>query len=157
MFQNLKTLSLTAASLLVAATAGAQDAKIDFATQIYPFVKVSCVDCHRPSFKDARGRTKKPKAGLVITTKEDFLKGAEGEKEGEHVPVIVAGDPEKSSFLQRTLLPADSDDVMPPTDKAEPWTQEQKELFKKWILQGADFGAWTADPAPNEGLPKKGE
>jgi hypothetical protein len=155
MFHNLKTLTLTAASLLAAATAGAQDAKVDFATQIYPFIKSSCVDCHRPSFKDERGRTKKPKAGLIVTSKEDFLKGAEGDKEGEREPVIVAGNAEKSSFLQRTLLPSDSDDVMPPTDKAKPWTQEQKDLFKKWILQGADFGSWTADPAPNEGLPEK--
>jgi hypothetical protein len=155
MFHNLKTLTLTAATLLAAATAGAQDAKIDFATQIYPFVKASCVDCHRPSFKDERGRTKKPKAGLIITNKADFLKGAEGEKDGEWVPVIVAGDPEKSSFLQRTLLPEDSDDVMPPMDKATPWTQEQKDLFKKWVQQGADFGAWSEDPTPNEGLPEK--
>ncbi|RFC43717.1 MAG: Planctomycete cytochrome C [Verrucomicrobia bacterium] len=145
MFKNLKTLTLTAVGLLVVDAAVAQD-KIDFATQIYPFVKQSCGQCHRPSYTDERGRTKRPKADLVITTKADFLKG------GESGPVIVAGKPDDSPFLQRTLLPLDSDDHQPPQGKAPQWTDAEKALFKKWIEQGADFGAWTEDKTPNDGL-----
>jgi hypothetical protein len=152
MFHNLKTLTLTAATLLAAAaTAGAQDAKIDFATQIYPFMKGSCSQCHRPSYTDERGRAKRPKADLVITNKADFLKG------GESGPVIVAGKPDESPFLNRTLLPIDDDDHQPPMGKAPQWTDAEKALFKKWIEQGADFGAWTEDKAPNEGLEWNGE
>ena len=119
-------------------TPKAQD-KINFEKEIWPFVKASCAKCHLPSYKDERGRTKKPKAGLVVTNKEALMEGGE---EGE---VIVAGEPKKSEFLNRTLLPDGSDDQMPPEGKAEPWTKEQKELFAKWIEQGADFGDWTAD------------
>lgn len=145
MLHNLKSLTLTAAGLLVANAAWA-DETIDFATQIYPFVKQSCAQCHRPSYVDERGRTKRPKADLVITTKADFLKG------GESGPVIVAGKPDESPFLQRTLLPIDSDDHQPPEGKAPQWTDAEKALFKKWIEQGANFGSWTEDPKPNEGL-----
>ena len=146
MFNNLKTLTLTAASLLAAATAMAEDAKIDFATQIYPFVKQSCATCHRASYTDERGRTRRPKADMVITNKADFLKG------GESGVVIVAGKPDESPFLQRTLLPIDDDDHQPPQGKAPQWTDAEKALFKKWIEQGADFGTWTEDKVPNEGL-----
>lgn len=119
------------------------DEKIDFAKQIYPFIKDSCSRCHRPAYKEGN-RTKKPKADMVVTTKEGLLKG------GEKGVVIVAGKPDESPFLQRTLLPLDHDEHEPPLGKAPQWTTAEKELFRKWITQGADFGTWTEDPAPQE-------
>ncbi|MCB1235877.1 MAG: hypothetical protein KDM91_12480 [Verrucomicrobiae bacterium] len=112
----------------------------DFEKEIWPFVKNSCVKCHQPPHKDERGRTRKPKADLVITNKADFLKG------GEDGEVIKAGNPKESSFLQRTLLDMSSDDHMPPEGKADEWTDEQKKLFEAWIQAGADFGKWERDP-----------
>ena len=130
----------------LSADSQAQDAeKIDFEKQIWPFVKESCVKCHKPPYEDERGRKRKPKAGLVVTNKEGLLKGGELTEE-EGIETIVAGKPEESSFLQRTLLPLDHDDHMPPEDKAEQWTDAQKKLFEEWIKQGADFGEWTDDP-----------
>jgi len=120
----------------VAATAG----KIDFEKQIWPFVKESCVKCHKPPYTDERGRKRKPKSGMVITNKKGFMKG------GENGEVIVPGDPDKSEFLQRTLLPLDHDDHQPPEGKAPEWTDEQKKLFEAWIKAGADFGKWERDP-----------
>jgi hypothetical protein len=32
---------------------------------------------------------------------------------------------------------------MPPEGKADPFTDEEKALLKKWIDEGANFGAWT--------------
>ncbi len=139
----ISTLAIVGLALGGISTTNAQD-KIDFEKQIWPFVKESCVKCHQPPHKDERGRTKKPKAGLIVTNKEALMAGADGDDD-EKVPVIVAGDPKKSSFLQRTLLPEGDDDIMPPEDKAEPWTKEQKELFQKWIEEGADFGGWERD------------
>ncbi len=120
--------------------ASAQAEGPDFEKEIWPMVKNSCVQCHQPEHKDERGRTRRPKGDLVITNKEAFLKGGEG---GE---VIVAGKPEDSSFLQRTMLPLDHDDHMPPEGKADQWTDEQKKLFEAWVKAGADFGAWERDP-----------
>ena len=129
---------LAIAGFGLASMASAED--INFEKDIWPFVKASCVKCHQPPYKDERGRTRKPKAELVITNKADFLKGGE---EGE---VIVAGEPDKSSFLTMTQLDPSHDDFMPPAEKAEPWTEDQKKLFSDWIKAGADFGDWEKDP-----------
>jgi hypothetical protein len=42
----------------------------------------------------------------------------------------------------RVILGLSDDDHMPPEDKADQLTDEQKELLKKWIAAGADFGDW---------------
>jgi len=126
-------------------SASAQD-KINFEKQIYPFVKSGCKKCHRPEHEnpDRPGRKIKPKGGYVLTTKEGIL-SAEGE-DGEKF--IVPGKPEESHMLAVTKLPLDDDDHQPPEGDAPQWTEAEKELFAKWIAQGADFGTWTADPDP---------
>lgn len=124
---------------MTAGTAGAEE-KIDFEKQIWPFVKNSCVKCHKPPYKDERGRKRKPKSGMVITNKKDFMKGGEGGV------IIVPGKPEESEFLQRTLLPLDHEDHQPPEGKADELTDAEKKLLEIWIKQGADFGTWERDP-----------
>lgn len=129
---------LAIAGVGLASTASADE--INFEKDIWPFVKNSCVECHQPPHKDKRGRTRKPKGDLVITNKADFLKG------GEEGKVIVPGDPDKSPFLQMTLLDPSNDDFMPPEGKADPLTEDQKKLLAAWIKAGADFGTWERDP-----------
>ncbi len=145
---NLKILVMgAAASLGVGSVLAQDDEKIDFATQIYPMVKGSCVQCHQPSYEyesNGRTRTKRPKADLIVSSKEDFLKG------GESGAVIVAGKPDESEFLHRTLLPIDDDDHQPPEGKSPQWSDAEKALFAKWIEQGADFGDWVKDETPGE-------
>jgi Planctomycete cytochrome C len=123
----------------------AQD-KIDFYKQVYPFVKSGCVKCHAPEYTDENGRTKRPKADLVVTSPEAFMKG------GESGPVLVPGKPEESEFLRRTLLPLEDDDHQPAEGKAPQWTDAEKELFAKWITEGANFGEWKGDDKPQEGI-----
>lgn len=135
-------LALSAGCLLGGSSVAEE--KIDFAKQIYPFVKESCADCHRPAYKDERGRVKKPKGELIVTNKADLLNS------GESGPTVIPGKPDESEFLRRTLLPLDHEDHQPPQGKAPQWTAAEKELFRKWIAQGADFGAWTEDPAPQD-------
>lgn len=137
-----KTISLfSVVGMALAMTAGnaAAEDKIDFEKQIWPFVKNSCVKCHKPPYTDERGRKRKPKSGMVVTNKKDFMKG------GENGEVIVPGKPDDSEFLQRTLLPLDNDDHQPPEGKADEWTDDQKKLFAQWITEGADFGTWERD------------
>ena len=132
-------------------SAAVQAEEVDFEKQIYPFIKSSCVTCHRPPYEETRGtrtRTKKPKAGIILSTKEGIL-SAEGES-GQKI--LVPGDPDKSRMLEVTKLPLDDEMHFPPEGKAPQWTAAEKELFAKWIKEGANFGSWEADPAPNEGL-----
>lgn len=132
--------------LLIPASSKAEE--IDFGKQIYPFVKSGCVKCHMPPYEDERGRTRKPKGGYILSSKEEIMK-AEGE-DGDKF--IVPGKPDESRMLQVTLLPIDDDMHFPPEGKAPQWTDAEKELFAKWIEEGANFGDWTEDATPGEGL-----
>jgi len=151
-YLNTLTLGLTA-GLLSTGVSMAEEEEIDFATQIYPFIKESCARCHRPSYTDERGRTRRPKADLIVTNKEALLEGGETQQEGETgvggaTGAIVPGEPDKSEFVIRVELPLTDDDHQPPEGKAPQWTTAEKELFRKWVEQGADFGDWTEDPNP---------
>lgn len=122
------------------------DDKINFEKQIYPMIKASCNDCHRPVHENPErpGRKVKPKGGHVFTNKADLMAGEteDGKK------FIVPGKPLESRMLIVTQLALEDDDHYPPEGKAPQWTDAEKALFAKWIEQGADFGAWTEDPDP---------
>lgn len=152
----MRNYTLIAALFGLLAPVSMEAEEIDFATQIYPFVKSGCVKCHSPAYKDERGRTRKPKAGIVMATKEGLLDEYELDS-GETKPLIVAGEPDESRMLQVTKLPIDDDLHFPPEGKAPQWTDAEQELFAKWVEAGADFGDWEADEAPQEGLDWDGD
>jgi hypothetical protein len=139
--RNSLILALSASCLLAGKSIA--DDKIDFAKQIYPIIKESCSRCHRPPYEEKK-RMKKPKADLVMTNKAALMKG------GENGPVIIPGKPDESPFLKRILLPLTDDKHEPPQGKTPQVTTPEKEILKKWIAQGADFGSWTEDPAPQD-------
>lgn len=143
-----KTTLIIALFGLAVPLASTQAEDIDFGTQIYPFVKSGCVKCHAPAYKDERGRTRKPKADIILATKEGILESVD--EEGNKI--LVPGKPDESRMLEVTLLPIDDDYHFPPEGKAPQWTDAEKELFSKWVAAGADFGDWTEDEAPQEGL-----
>src|SRR4028118_2274651 len=124
-----KKLALLAAGSLfaLAGSAGAQE-KVDFAKQVQPILAETCYSCHG---------AEKQKGELRLDNLECFNKGGEGG------PVVVAGDPAKSSLLTRTTLPPDHDDIMPP--KGDPLKKEQTDVISKWIAEGASFGEWKGD------------
>lgn len=115
--------------------------KVDFATEVYPVLHASCVGCHRPPYKNDRGRPRYPEAHLVLTEKEAIIRGADS---GE---VIVPGKPDESELLLTILLPLDDDDHMPPVEDEEypQLTKEETETLSRWIKEGCDFGDWVHD------------
>ena len=128
-----------------------QAEEVNFEKQIYPLLKESCVKCHRPPYEEKRGtrtRTKKPKAGIILSTKEGITTAVdENDKK-----ILVPGDPAKSRLVEVTKLPLDDEYHFPPEGKAPQWTKKDIALVEKWIKEGAKFGEWSADPKPNEGL-----
>lgn len=121
----------SAGLLVLAGGAGAMaQEKVDFQKQIQPILAKTCYECHG---------AEKQKAKLALHTAELFAKGS---KEG---PVIVPGDPAKSTLYARVILPRDHEDVMPPEDEGEPLTKEQTDLLAQWITEGASFGEWKGD------------
>lgn len=119
--------------------------EVDFVKQILPVFEVKCMDCHRAEFENPRtGRITRPKGGLRMDTVEEIMKG------GDEGMAIVKGDPDESLAYTRTKLPIDDLDHMPPEGN-DPLTDEEKELLRKWIEQGADFGEWTESKFDPEG------
>lgn len=113
-----KTLILTVAVALGGAFQ-ASAAKVDFVKQIQPLLKERCYECHG---------AKKKKGDLRLDSKkfafaEDY--------------VIAPGKPAESELFTRITLPADHDDIMPP--KGDPLSKAEVDLFKKWILEGAEW------------------
>jgi uncharacterized membrane protein/mono/diheme cytochrome c family protein len=94
-----------------------------YADIIQPMLDKRCVSCHNPS---------KKKGGLVLTTKENLLKG------GKNGDAIKPGKPEQSHLFTSLLLPEDDDKHMPPKGKTQ-LTKDQVSLIHWWIQQGADF------------------
>jgi hypothetical protein len=111
--------------------AGTARESVKFDRDIRPILAENCFACHGP---DTGAR----KAGLRFDTKEGFF-----EKTKKHEPAVVPGNLEKSELWAR-INATDPDDVMPPPESNKVLKPEQKELFKKWILAGAQWeGHWA--------------
>ena len=119
------------ASSIVFAASTQLSAAVDFDKQVKPLLEAKCINCHAAPYKSG-SRTKKPKAGLRIDTRENLLKGSDDNK------VIKIGDAGKSLFYQRSILPADHDDIMPP--KGDPLNKVELSVLKDWIDSGLK---WT--------------
>lgn len=132
-----KLIAVATAGLMLASlnTAAAQDAgKVDFEKQILPIFKDRCFECHQKEYTDDKGKVKKPKGKFRMDNPELLLAG--GSEGGDLTP----GDAAKSTVYTYSALPADDDMAMPP--KGDRLTAEQLDLIKKWITEGASFGAW---------------
>ncbi|MGB3802131.1 MAG: c-type cytochrome domain-containing protein [Lewinella sp.] len=108
------------------------DAKIDwteadldsinlYATFLQPAINESCVRCHNDQQQKGKLRLDEPHFAFVG---------------GEGGPVLEAGDPLRSNWLQRVTLPREDVKAMPPG--GDPWNYSQIELLRYWIAQGAD-------------------
>ncbi|MEM7146578.1 MAG: c-type cytochrome domain-containing protein [Verrucomicrobiota bacterium] len=130
---------------LLAATTGTSFAKVDWQKQVWPFIERSCVECHKAPYEEG-GKMKEPKAELRFDGAWAIMAG------GENGPVLTPGDPDKSEMYFRVTLPEDDADFMP--TKGEVLTEDEKEILKLWIAEGADFGDWEGSL---EGKPDKPE
>lgn len=96
--------------------------RINFVKDIQPILEFNCVACHRPDYA---------KGDLDLTTRQAALTtGGSGVS-------LIPWDAPKSSLYTSTILPADDDDLMPPSNKGGPLAREVTELLRLWIEQGA--------------------
>lgn len=108
---------------------------VDYATEVFPFLKANCLACHNST---------KAKAELILESPQDMIRG------GDTGPAVVPGDAD-ASFLFTTAAHLE-EPTMPPANnksKAENLTPEQLALLKRWIDEGAK-GEAVALPAPKE-------
>ncbi len=114
--------SLWVASIVfIAMTAGVSAGEIQFNRDIRPILVETCFHCHGP---DSATRA----ADLRLDQREQAI---------EH-GALIPGDVENSEVIAR-LFSEDEESVMPPKSSHKVLTNEQKELLKQWVLEGAEY------------------
>jgi hypothetical protein len=125
--------------LMLAALPAAAGEKVSFNRDIRPIMSDTCFHCHG---NDAGTR----EAGLRLDVREAALATTEG-----GVVPIVPGDPDSSAIIERIF---DSGDPMPPESAHKPLTDEQKDLFRRWVAEGAVYEPhWAYAPLNRPPLP----
>ncbi len=110
---------------------------IDFSTQVKPVINKKCITCH--------GGIKK-EAGFSLLFREEALAKTESGK-----PAIIPGDPGASEFIRRLTL-EDPEERMP--YQHEPLSEEEIEIFRQWVKQGAKWGDhWAYVPVAQQKVP----
>jgi len=90
--------------------------QVDFAHDVYPIFRRSCIECHGPE---------KQEAELRLDQRDSALESGS----------IEAGKPDDSELLRRILLPRGHDEVMPAI--GDPLSKRQIAIIRRWIQQGA--------------------
>ncbi|MFK7768476.1 MAG: PSD1 and planctomycete cytochrome C domain-containing protein [Mariniblastus sp.] len=137
--QSIGKLAFAALSLTVfcpfSATAQETTSKkqVDFSTDIRPILADTCYKCHGPDEHERE-------ANLRLDTKSGLFDESES---------IVPGELEASELYLR-IVSDDKDTLMPPPDSGRVLTDEQKNLIKLWIEQGASWeNHWSLEPVAN--------
>jgi hypothetical protein len=120
--------------------ARAADLPVSFNRDIRPIMSDTCFHCH--GF-DSKSR----EAGMRLDLREEALKPT---KSGL-IP-IVPGKPEESEIIQRIM---DTGDPMPPETMHKNLTPAQKELFRRWVAEGAVYEPhWAYTPLVKPEVPR---
>jgi hypothetical protein len=116
------------------------EAPVSFNRDVRPILSDNCFACH--GF-DSKTR----KAGLRLDVPESAL---QANKDGK--TAIKPGQLDTSEVWQR-IITQDVDDVMPPPDSHKTLTAEQKDILRRWILQGAPYQKHWAFERPVKAAP----
>ena len=115
---------------------------VDFESQIKPLLSDRCFTCHGP---DENSR----KADLHLYSREGAMS-----KLDENLAIIMPGKPE-ASLLYKRLITDDPDELMPPPESNLALSTKEKELIRRWIIQGADWKEhWAFTQVNKPNLPK---
>ena len=104
----------------------------DFNSEVRPILSQFCFKCHG---MDEAAR----KAKLRFDVRESALQ------------VITPGQPDNSEFIKR-IFSHDEDELMPPPAAKRPMSDEQKNILRAWVQDGAKYEPHWAFVAPK--LPK---
>lgn len=126
--------SLCLVSLVANGSSAQEEAKVNFAEQIKPILESSCLKCHNGE---------SPKGDFRLDSKEAILAGG-----GSGEPGITVGKADESLLLELITLDADDPNRMPA--EGENLTEEQIELIRKWINEGADWPEGVALQLPEQ-------
>jgi hypothetical protein len=134
-------LILTAVLVPVSVVRSADGPRVSFEKEIRPLLSDRCFHCHGP---DENTR----EADLRLDRKEAAFAETDG------AAAIVPGDLAASSVWQR-ISTDDPDLRMPPATSGKSLDAAQRDLIRRWIGQGADWGEqWSFVPPRKSELPE---
>lgn len=134
---SLYILSLTAMILGAALWLGSPGERVDYSTQVKPILNKQCITCH--------GGVKK-NGGFSFLFRDEALGNTESGK-----PAIIPGHADESEMIRRLL--SDDPEVRMPYEK-EPLSEEEIDILKRWIDEGAEWGEhWAYQPVEKPQLP----
>ncbi|MGB4737021.1 MAG: c-type cytochrome domain-containing protein [Fuerstiella sp.] len=114
----------------------AETEQVDFAKEILPILERSCFPCHGPKMSPVS------MAGFRV----DLREHAVGREK------IIPGDPDESLFIKK-LITGENSERMPPLKSDNPQlSNEQIELLKRWIKEGASYDTQEDEPEPDDAL-----
>ena len=108
--------------------------EIDYDRSIRPILADRCYPCHGPDAGARKAKLRLDRREIAIAERSD---GAP----------IVPGDPSSSLMIER-LTAIDAEDRMPPPESKRQVSDEEIELLRRWIEQGARFDRHWAFKAP---------
>jgi hypothetical protein len=112
-------------------------AGLQYNHDVRPILSDNCFVCHGPDKNQRKGKLRLDVREVAVE------KGA-----------IVPGRPDESELVKR-LFTTNEDDVMPPPDTHKKLTNEQKDLLKRWIGEGAKYQPhWAYIPPTRPAVPK---
>ncbi len=113
--------------------------EVDFRRDVRPILVQKCFSCHGPDEEERQ-------ADLRL----DVQAGVFGDPEAT---TIVRGDPDQSALYQR-LTAEDEDLRMPPVDSGKTVSQEERDLVRRWIQEGAKWEShWSHAPPRRHSVP----
>ena len=113
----------------------AAEKRVEFNRDVRPILASKCYTCHGPD-EDKR------EAGLRLDVRAEAVKEA-----------IKPGKPDDSEFWHR-ITTTEPDDVMPPPSSPKQLTKAERDLFRRWITQGAEYqDHWSFAPIKRPSLP----
>ena len=123
-------------AIISAVIAAKSPVRISYNRDIRPILSDNCLFCHGPDQNKRKGK-------LRLDVREEAIK-----KEA-----IVPGKPDESEIIKR-IFTKDEDDLMPPPESHKTLTPAQKQLFRRWIAEGAEYQShWAYVPPAKPPVP----
>ena len=122
----------------------AGEPEVDFATQVKPLLSDRCFLCHGPDVETRQ-------ADLRLDSEDGITSPLASDSD---LYAVIAGKPDQSELVAR-IFETDSDLVMPPPDSGLQLTQDERQMLKRWVAEGAEWkGHWAFEPIRKPEPPK---
>ena len=126
---------------LLAVSAPASAAPVEFDRDVRPIFATYCIECHGPDSKARKGKLRLDLEGELFAERDGGYRIVDRERPGE-------------SELLKRIHHADADERMPPVSAAVQPSQDELAVLEQWIKQGAPWAEhWALVPPERPGLP----